>query len=46
MFSLEGVRCVGACGLAPVVIIDDHTHGAATYEKIRDELDGFRGEEA
>ncbi len=46
LFSLEGVRCVGACGLAPVVIVDDETHGAATYEAIRDELDGYRAEEA
>lgn len=26
-FSLEGVRCVGACGLAPVVMIGDNAHG-------------------
>jgi NADH:ubiquinone oxidoreductase subunit E len=25
-FTLEGVRCVGACGLAPVVIIDEEVH--------------------
>ena len=25
-FTMEGVRCVGACGLAPVVIIDDDVH--------------------
>ncbi len=27
-FSLETVRCLGACGLAPVVVIDHDTHGA------------------
>ncbi len=26
-FSLEAVRCLGACGLAPVVVIDEDTHG-------------------
>ena len=26
-FTLEAVRCVGCCGLAPVVVIDDHFHG-------------------
>ena len=26
-FTLEVVRCLGACGLAPVVVIDDDTHG-------------------
>mgnify|MGYP000392151973 CR=1 FL=1 len=27
-FSLESVRCLGACGLAPVVVIDKDTHGS------------------
>lgn len=27
-FSLESVRCLGACGLAPVVIIDQNTHAS------------------
>ena len=26
-FSLETVRCLGACGLAPVIVIGDNTHG-------------------
>ena len=26
-FSLEVVRCLGACGLAPVVVVDEDTHG-------------------
>ena len=26
-YSLEGVRCIGACGLAPVVVINDEIHG-------------------
>ena len=26
-FSLEGVRCVGCCGLAPVIVIDENFHG-------------------
>jgi len=32
-FSLEGVRCLGACGLAPVMVIDEETHGAMTPKK-------------
>ncbi|MEJ2695236.1 MAG: NAD(P)H-dependent oxidoreductase subunit E [Candidatus Sulfobium sp.] len=32
-FSLEGVRCLGACGLAPVMVIDQDTHGAMTPKK-------------
>jgi NADH-quinone oxidoreductase subunit E len=27
LFSLEEVRCLGCCGLAPVVKIDDVVHG-------------------
>ena len=27
LFSLEEVRCIGACGLAPVVLINDDVHG-------------------
>ena len=26
-FSLEAVRCLGACGLAPVVVVNEDTHG-------------------
>jgi len=33
-FSLEAVRCLGACGLAPVVVIDSDTHGGLKPDKI------------
>ncbi len=33
LFQLEGARCLGACGLAPVVMIDDKIHGDLTPEK-------------
>lgn len=32
-FSLEGVRCLGACGLAPVMVIDQETFGAMSAKK-------------
>jgi NADH:ubiquinone oxidoreductase subunit E len=35
-FSLETVRCLGACGLAPVMVIDHDTHGALTPRKAVD----------
>jgi NADH-quinone oxidoreductase subunit E/NADP-reducing hydrogenase subunit HndA len=35
-FSLEGVRCLGACGLAPVMVIDQETYGAMTAKKALD----------
>jgi NADH:ubiquinone oxidoreductase subunit E len=33
-FSLEGVRCLGACGLAPVMVIDRDTHGAVSSDRV------------
>lgn len=33
-FSLETVRCLGACGLAPVIVIDEDTHGQVKAAKL------------
>jgi len=38
MFTLEKVNCVGACGIAPVTIIDKKVHGKAVSEKIIREI--------
>ncbi len=37
-FSLEAVRCLGACGLAPVMMVDSDTHGGVTPESALDIL--------
>ena len=37
-FSLEGVRCLGACGLAPVMVIGSDTHGDVSSDKVIDIL--------
>jgi len=34
LFSLAPARCLGACGLAPVVMIDDKIHGDLTPKKM------------
>lgn len=34
MFTLEIVSCLGACGLAPVVVVDDEVHGQMTPDGI------------
>ena len=34
MFSLERVACLGCCGMAPVIVIDDDFYGNCTYQKI------------
>lgn len=33
LFTLETVACLGACGLAPVVVVNEDVHGAMTKEK-------------
>ncbi len=33
-FSLESCRCVGACGLAPVMMINDEVYGRLTPDQI------------
>lgn len=33
LFTLECVSCLGACGLAPVMVIDDTVHGQMTADK-------------
>jgi NADH-quinone oxidoreductase subunit E len=35
-FTLSGVRCVGACGLAPVVIINEKVFGHVKPEDVKD----------
>jgi len=34
VFTLEGSRCLGTCGLAPVVMIDDQIHGDVTPDQV------------
>ena len=39
MFSLDDVRCVGACGLAPVFMINDEVYGNATVKMLDEQID-------
>jgi NADH:ubiquinone oxidoreductase subunit E len=41
-FSLQGVRCLGACGLAPVVVVGQDTHGDVTSDKIIDIIEQYK----
>ncbi len=40
-FSLETVRCLGACGLAPVVVIDQDIYGSVDPVKVSDTLEQY-----
>lgn len=33
LFTVETVACLGACGLAPVVVVDEQVHGQMTPER-------------
>jgi len=33
LFTVETVACLGACGLAPVVVVDDQVHGEMSPER-------------
>lgn len=35
-FSLDAIRCVGACGLAPVVMVNDQVYGRVKVEDVKD----------
>ena len=37
-FSISCLRCVGACGLAPVVLVGDKTYGRVAPEMVKDIL--------
>jgi len=42
VFSLEQARCLGTCGLAPVIMIDNKIHGPLKPEDIPALLQGYR----
>ena len=41
-FTLETVACIGACGLAPVIMVNDDTHGRLTPEKVPEILKEYK----
>ncbi|MGF6376605.1 NADP-reducing hydrogenase subunit HndA [Clostridiales Family XIII bacterium PM5-7] len=40
-FSLDSCRCIGACGLAPVVTINDEVYGRLTPEQVDAIIDEY-----
>ncbi|MDR3671995.1 MAG: NADH-quinone oxidoreductase subunit NuoE [Holophaga sp.] len=45
MFSLESTRCLGTCGLAPVVMVDEQVHGPVAPGDIATILDKYTKKE-
>jgi len=44
-FSLDGLRCVGACGLAPVVMVNDKVYGRITKDDVKGILADYTNKE-
>jgi len=42
LFTLQEARCLGACGLAPVAMIDEKIYGELTPKKIVEILKSYR----
>jgi NADH:ubiquinone oxidoreductase subunit E len=40
-YSLDVVRCIGACGLAPAMLVDDDVYGRVKSTKIMDILENY-----
>lgn len=43
-FSIDTCRCVGACGLAPVIMVDDKVYGKVTPAQVKSILNEYRDE--
>lgn len=45
LFSLQPARCLGACGLAPVMMIDEKIHGELSTQKVIEIIEDYRNNE-
>ncbi len=44
-FSLNCLRCVGACGLAPVVLVGDKTYGRVAPDGVKEIVEEYKNKE-
>ena len=40
-YVVEGVACIGACGIEPVLMIDDKTYGEVTVTETQEAIENF-----
>ncbi|SKC85524.1 NADH-quinone oxidoreductase subunit NuoE family protein [Maledivibacter halophilus] len=45
LFTLKDVRCIGACGLAPVLMVDDKVYGRVKEEDLDNIINTYRNQE-
>jgi NADH:ubiquinone oxidoreductase subunit E len=41
-FSLDSVRCLGACGMAPAMVVDEDTYAQVSKKNIMEILEGYQ----
>lgn len=41
-FTAEYVACIGACGMAPVIMVNDATYGSMTVQKLDEVVNKYR----
>ena len=46
LFTVERVACLGCCGMAPVIMIDEDFYGRCAIQNIEETLDKYRAENA
>ncbi len=44
LFTIKDVRCIGACGLAPVLSVGEKIYGHVSDDMVEDILREYRGE--
>ena len=42
MYTLETIRCLGACGLGPVLVVNEDVHGRVKPSKVREILSQYK----
>jgi len=42
MFTAEYVACIGACGMAPVIMVNDATYGSITVQKTGEVIEKYQ----
>ncbi|MDR2940912.1 MAG: NAD(P)H-dependent oxidoreductase subunit E [Clostridiales bacterium] len=45
LFSLDAIRCVGACGLAPVISVNGKVYGRVTKENVKPIIEEYLAKE-
>ena len=40
-YTIETVSCLGACGLAPVMVVNDEVYGLVTEQKVGEIVDTY-----